>query len=221
MLEGGSGSPNASSSTSTHDEVFKPKKKKKINNNNNNNRRFSDEQINSLESLFKRENKLEPRKKLEMARELGLHPRQVAIWFQNRRARWKSKQVEQDYTTLKADYHSLNDRFESLKKEKHALLQQLRNLCSQLKEEEVRTYKDLESGFEDGELNINSDGIHDMGDDPLKLKVKHTLSFSQKENMNTEETTIHDERLMSNSFDLGSLFDQASNTCSNWWDSLN
>ncbi|MFS8013747.1 putative transcription factor homeobox-WOX family [Helianthus anomalus] len=95
-----------------------------------NNRRFSDEQIKSLESVFKRENKLEPRKKVEMARELGLHPRQVAIWFQNRRARWKSKQVEQDYYNLKADYDTLAHRFESLKKEKHALLHQV----SQLKE---------------------------------------------------------------------------------------
>lgn len=94
-------------------------------NNNNNSRRFTDEQIKSLESLFKTENKLEPRKKLEMARELGLHPRQVAIWFQNRRARWKSKQMEQDYTTLRADYDTLSDRFQSLKKEKHALLKQV------------------------------------------------------------------------------------------------
>ncbi|GKC75208.1 homeobox-leucine zipper protein ATHB-12-like protein [Tanacetum coccineum] len=78
----------------TYDDVIKlatpnarQKKKNKHNNNNMNSRRFSDEQIKSLESLFKTENKLEPRKKLEMARELGLHPRQVAIWFQNRRAR--------------------------------------------------------------------------------------------------------------------------------------
>ncbi|KAI3749113.1 hypothetical protein L6452_12706 [Arctium lappa] len=58
-------------------EVLKGAQKKKSKNKNNNSRRFSDEQIKSLESLFKMENKLEPRKKLEMARELGLHPRQL------------------------------------------------------------------------------------------------------------------------------------------------
>ncbi|KAI3800236.1 hypothetical protein L1987_35547 [Smallanthus sonchifolius] len=114
-------------------------------------RRFSDEQIKSLESLFKTEKRLEPRKKVEMARELGLHPRQVAIWFQNRRARWKSKQVEQDYTNLKADYHTLTHRLESLNKEKHDLLQQLSNLCSQLK------HKDLDSGNSSCPLAIHDD----------------------------------------------------------------
>lgn len=92
---------------------------------NKNSRRFSDEQIRSLESLFKLEAKLEPRKKLQMAGELGLQPRQVAIWFQNKRARWKSKQIEQEYRSLKDDYDELNSRFESLKKEKQSLIIQV------------------------------------------------------------------------------------------------
>uniref|UniRef100_A0A5B6YKE0 Homeobox-leucine zipper protein n=1 Tax=Davidia involucrata TaxID=16924 RepID=A0A5B6YKE0_DAVIN len=96
----------------------KKKKKKKR-------RRFSDEQIRSLESMFKSETKLEPRKKLQLARELGLQPRQVAIWFQNKRARWKSKQIEQDYRVLKANYDNLNAQFESLKKEKQSLVIQV------------------------------------------------------------------------------------------------
>ncbi|GJV07280.1 cysteine protease ATG4-like protein isoform X1, partial [Tanacetum coccineum] len=50
---------------------------------------MTDEQIKSLMSMFKMENKLKPRKKLEMAIELGLHSRHVAIWFQNRRVIWK------------------------------------------------------------------------------------------------------------------------------------
>ncbi|XP_031258624.1 homeobox-leucine zipper protein ATHB-12-like [Pistacia vera] len=96
------------------------KKKNKINKS-----RFSDEQIRLLESIFESDTKLEPRKKLQLARELELQPRQVSIWFQNRRARWKSKQIEHDYKILRANYDSLASRFESLKKEKESLLSEL------------------------------------------------------------------------------------------------
>lgn len=94
-----------------------------------NRRRFSEEQIKSLESIFESESRLEPRKKLQLAGELGLHPRQVAIWFQNKRARWKSKQLERDYSVLRANYNTLASRFEALKKEKQALTIQVFVLC--------------------------------------------------------------------------------------------
>jgi len=90
-----------------------------------NKKRFSEEQIKSLESMFATQTKLEPRQKLQLARELGLQPRQVAIWFQNKRARWKSKQLEREYSALRDDYDALLCSYESLKKEKHALLKQV------------------------------------------------------------------------------------------------
>ncbi|KAL3536667.1 hypothetical protein ACH5RR_000033 [Cinchona calisaya] len=93
-----------------------------------NKRRFSEEQIRLLENMFENETKLEPKKKLQLARELGLQPRQVAIWFQNKRARWKSKQLERDYNLLHSNYDRLASQFESLKKEKHSLLVQLQKL---------------------------------------------------------------------------------------------
>ncbi|KAM0023903.1 putative transcription factor homeobox-WOX family [Helianthus debilis subsp. tardiflorus] len=162
--------------------------RKKSKKHNNSSRRFSDEQIKSLESVFKRENKLEPRKKVEMARELGLHPRQVAIWFQNRRARWKSKQVEQDYYNLKADYDTLAHRFESLKKEKHALLHQV----SQLKE--------LDSGSENGGGELKN-GNSSSG----------PLEYMQGDKLVSEE----EEEERHENLDMASLFDQS---YSNWWD---
>lgn len=88
-------------------------------------KRFSDDQIRSLEVMFESESKLEPRKKLQLARELGLQPRQVAIWFQNKRARYKSKQLERDYNILMANYNTLNSQFEALKKEKQSLILQV------------------------------------------------------------------------------------------------
>ncbi|KAK7389767.1 hypothetical protein VNO78_25060 [Psophocarpus tetragonolobus] len=109
------------SSSTTPPSAMRSKKK-------NNTRRFSDEQIKSLETMFETETRLEPRKKLQLARELGLQPRQVAIWFQNKRARWKSKQLERDYGILQSNYNTLASRFEALKKEKQTLLIQLQKL---------------------------------------------------------------------------------------------
>ncbi|KAL5572177.1 hypothetical protein UlMin_021774 [Ulmus minor] len=97
-----------------------------------NKRRFSDEQIKSLESMFENETRLEPRKKLQLASELGLQPRQVAIWFQNKRARWKSKQLEREYSILLANYNNLAFKFEALKKEKQGLVVQLQELNNDL-----------------------------------------------------------------------------------------
>ncbi|XP_073147116.1 homeobox-leucine zipper protein HOX13-like [Henckelia pumila] len=91
-------------------------------------RRFNDEQIRTLEAVFESETKLEPGKKMKLARQLGLHPRQIAIWFQNKRARWKSKTIEKDYTLLLADYENLSSQFEALKKEQQSLLFQLQKL---------------------------------------------------------------------------------------------
>lgn len=90
-----------------------------------NQKRFSKDQIKSLELIFESETRLEPRKKVQLARELGLQPRQVAIWFQNKRARWKSKQLEKEYNILRASYNSLASQFEIMKKEKQALVSEV------------------------------------------------------------------------------------------------
>ncbi|CAL9237197.1 unnamed protein product [Arabidopsis halleri] len=124
MTEGGEYSPAMMSS----DPFLTMKKMKKSNHNKNNQRRFSDEQIKSLEMMFESETRLEPRKKVQLARELGLQPRQVAIWFQNKRARWKSKQLETEYNILRQNYDNLSSQFESLKKEKQALVSELQRL---------------------------------------------------------------------------------------------
>ncbi|RAL39798.1 hypothetical protein DM860_012999 [Cuscuta australis] len=95
-------------------------------------KRFSNEQVRSLESIFRLETKLETKKKVQVATDLGLQPRQVAIWFQNKRARWKSKQMEHEFRVLKSEFDSLNAQFDKLKREKEYLLLQLEELRNQL-----------------------------------------------------------------------------------------
>ncbi|KAK4743213.1 hypothetical protein SAY87_001214 [Trapa incisa] len=70
-------------------------------------KRLSIEQVKALEKSYEHRNKLDPERKLRLARALGLHPRQIAIWFQNRRARWKTKQLERDYEVLKKQFDAL------------------------------------------------------------------------------------------------------------------
>lgn len=142
-----------------------------------NKRRFSDEQIRLLESMFESESKLEPRKKLQVAKELGLQPRQVAIWFQNKRARWKSKQLERDYSILRGNYNSLVSRFESLKKEKQALVIQLQKL-NEMVQQSGGAKQDSEQRLVQNSAESEADN-RDNGN--CESEVKPNLSLERSE----------------------------------------
>lgn len=70
-----------------------------------------------LEESFKQHSTLNPKQKQELARELNLRPRQVEVWFQNRRARTKLKQTEVDCEYLKKCCETLTDENRRLQKE--------------------------------------------------------------------------------------------------------
>ncbi|WVZ74955.1 hypothetical protein U9M48_023068 [Paspalum notatum var. saurae] len=63
--------------------------------------RLSKEQSAFLEDSFKEHSTLNPKQKSDLAKRLNLRPRQVEVWFQNRRARTKLKQTEVDCKYLK------------------------------------------------------------------------------------------------------------------------
>ncbi|WCJ22482.1 Homeobox-leucine zipper protein family [Euphorbia peplus] len=183
--------------------------RKKSKNNNKNKRRFTDEQIKSLESIFESESRLEPRKKLQLAKELGLHPRQVAIWFQNKRARWKSKQLERDFTILRANYNSLASKFENLKKEKQALAIQLQKL------------NDL-MGKQSSEGESEEKGSLSMEKSEEESSVIKAEYFGLEEDANLMNIVEGGEGSLTSQEDWGSLqsdvlFDH-SNNGGQWWD---
>ncbi|KAL5199404.1 hypothetical protein ABZP36_020607 [Zizania latifolia] len=86
------------------------------------------EQSTLLEDSFRVHNILSHAQKHDLARQLKLKPRQVEVWFQNRRARTKLKQTEVDCELLKRYCESLTDENQRLK---HELmdLQRLANVC--------------------------------------------------------------------------------------------
>lgn len=88
-------------------------------------RRLGLDQVRALERHFEVENKLDPDRKTKLAQELGLQPRQVAIWFQNRRARSKTKQLERDFNELKSRHDEILIECESLRRDRDVLSAQV------------------------------------------------------------------------------------------------
>jgi hypothetical protein len=84
-------------------------------------RRLALEQVRALERCFETDNKLDPDRKARIARDLALQPRQVAVWFQNRRARWKTKTLERDFAALRARHDALRADCDALRRDKDAL----------------------------------------------------------------------------------------------------
>ncbi|XP_038994749.1 homeobox-leucine zipper protein HAT22-like isoform X2 [Hibiscus syriacus] len=79
--------------------------------------RLSKQQSALLEESFKQHSTLNPKQKQALACELNMKPRQVEVWFQNRRARTKLKQNEADCELLKKSCETLKDENRRLQKE--------------------------------------------------------------------------------------------------------
>ncbi|CAI0408161.1 unnamed protein product [Linum tenue] len=115
-------------------------------------KRLTNEQLESLERSFQEEIKLDPDRKMKLSRELGLQPRQIAVWFQNRRARWKAKQLERLYDSLKHE-------FDSVSQEKLKLQEEVMKLRGMLREQATRNRQVSTAGYTEvisGEETVES-----------------------------------------------------------------
>ncbi|KAI9083003.1 hypothetical protein K1719_035018 [Acacia pycnantha] len=79
--------------------------------------RLTKEQSAMLEDSFKLRSSPNPLQKQELAQRLNLKPRQIEVWFQNRRARKKLKQTELDCELLSKCCENLRKENRRLKKE--------------------------------------------------------------------------------------------------------
>ncbi|MBA0616747.1 hypothetical protein Godav_026243 [Gossypium davidsonii] len=191
-----------------------PPGKNNSNNSSSNKRRFTDDQIRLLESIFESETKLEPKKKLQVARELGLQPRQVSIWFQNRRARLKSKQMEKDYVTLRDNYDKLVSRFEMLKEEKQCLISQMEKLSEMLAESETNGVNNKVSKVGSTEHEAEPGSSFKQEDDGV-LGLE-----TEKGHREIEDAVKHGDELMSMD-EYRDYDDQFDHLCSRWQHWLN
>ncbi|CAL9162016.1 homeobox-leucine zipper protein HOX3-like isoform X2 [Musa acuminata AAA Group] len=79
--------------------------------------RLSKEQSRLLEESFTQHHTLNPKQKEALAMKLELRPRQVEVWFQNRRARTKLKHTEMECEFLKRCFGSLTQENRRLQRE--------------------------------------------------------------------------------------------------------
>ncbi|XP_022993293.1 homeobox-leucine zipper protein ATHB-17-like [Cucurbita maxima] len=78
---------------------------------------LSKHQSRLLEDIFRHNHSLNPKQKEALAMALQLKPRQVEVWFQNRRARSKLKQTEMEYQYLRRWFGSLTEQNRRLRRE--------------------------------------------------------------------------------------------------------
>lgn len=150
-------------------------------------RRLTTEQVRFLERSFETENKLEPERKSQLAKDLGLQPRQVAIWFQNRRARWKTKQLEKDFGILQAKFDNLKAEYDILLQESDKLKAEVLWLSDKLQ------LKAKEKG--ETELQITASSSQEPTTDPASEEEASRQMLSmvcKKEDPSSATSDVHD-----------------------------
>lgn len=92
----------------------------------NTKKRLNQEQVRVLERSFTTKKKLDTELKLKLANQLGVPARQVAVWYQNKRARWKTQSLELDYNTIQVKLENALADKRRLEKDVKLLKEELR-----------------------------------------------------------------------------------------------
>ncbi|CAK9173431.1 unnamed protein product [Ilex paraguariensis] len=113
-MESGSGSDHIEGVSGNEQETEQQPKKKRYH-------RHTARQIQEMESLFKECPHPDDKQRMKLSQDLGLKPRQVKFWFQNRRTQMKAQQDRSDNVILRAEN-------ENLKNENYRLQAALRSI---------------------------------------------------------------------------------------------
>ncbi|KAK2657266.1 hypothetical protein Ddye_010318 [Dipteronia dyeriana] len=150
-------------------------------------RKLTDEQVTLLEMNFGNEHKLETERKDKLALELGLHPRQVAIWFQNRRARYKNKQLEEEYMCLKKAH-------DSVVIQKCALESEVLRLRQKLEETESEKQKMIQQQLAetDKEIKKLTEGCGENSHNSSLSDPQFTIETEDNETHDDDDIHDHD-----------------------------
>lgn len=112
----------------------------------NSKKRLNQEQVRVLERSFTTKKKLDAELKLKLANQLGVPARQVAIWYQNKRARWKTQRLELDYNTVQVKLENALAEKRRLEKDVKQLKEELRQtqemLCAKLMTNNDNNYRE-------------------------------------------------------------------------------
>ncbi|XP_022753996.1 homeobox-leucine zipper protein ATHB-52-like [Durio zibethinus] len=148
-----------------------------------NKRRLNQEQVRLLEKSFSANKKLEPELKLHLANQLGVPPRQVAIWYQNKRARWKTQSLELDYNTLQV-------KLENALSEKRRLEKDVKYL-----QEELRKAQWMMFAMNNQRDNHHHHQYHQHHHPPNFVSCNSTGS-SEGGSSSFHENTVHDHEIL-------------------------
>lgn len=77
--------------------------------------RHTTEQIREMEALFKESPHPDEKQRQQLSKRLGLSPRQVKFWFQNRRTQIKAIQERHENTLLKAEMEKLREEIKGMR----------------------------------------------------------------------------------------------------------
>ncbi|GAA0150294.1 homeodomain transcription factor [Lithospermum erythrorhizon] len=139
-----SGAVRSQSDDDDNEEEDNPKKKKR-----KKYHRHTAQQIREMEALFKESPHPDEKQRQQLSKQLGLHPRQIKFWFQNRRTQIKAIQERHENSLLKSE-------IEKLREENKGLRESIKNASCSSCGFTTSLTKDKQIGTEEKQLRMEN-----------------------------------------------------------------